>query len=34
MNYLFQLRGLLTDDNVTHMDFSGEALGPIDEHLT
>src|SRR5262249_62071377 len=33
MNYRFQLRGLLTDDNVARMDFSREALGPIDESL-
>ena len=33
MNYLFQLRGLLTDDSVTHADFSREALGPIDENF-
>jgi VCBS repeat-containing protein len=33
MNYLFQLRGLLTDDNVTHADFSREVLGPVDENF-
>ncbi len=33
MNYLFQLRGLFNDldAGVPHMDYSGEALGGIDE---
>jgi len=33
MNYLFQLRGLFndTEPGVPHMDYSGEALGPLDE---
>jgi hypothetical protein len=35
MNYLFQLRGLFNDldAGVPHMDYSGEALGGIDESL-
>ena len=31
MNYLFQLRGLLDDSGVPHVDFSGQTLAPLNE---
>ena len=33
MSYLFQLHGLLDDNGVPHLDFSGQTGSPLDETL-